>query len=120
MEVTRPVTRLLVGQTPLLAKNTPTKRHKLVLVGHVDLCSTVGPMRVVSLNYHVGRSRTGDVMPRDQPYCANTYTYSRARLMLYFPWYDEDVHLLCGYATYKEHYHNYCASHVFCQRGQVH
>ena len=30
----------------------------------------------------------------------------RAKLMLYFPWYNEDTDLLGGYATYEEHYHH--------------
>ena len=28
----------------------------------------------------------------------------RAKLMLYYPWFDEQVDLLSGYATYEEHY----------------
>ena len=28
----------------------------------------------------------------------------RAKLMLYFPWYNEDTDLLGGYSTYEEHY----------------
>ena len=32
--------------------------------------------------------------------------YYRAKLMLYFPWYDEEHDLLCGYSSYAEHYQN--------------
>ena len=28
----------------------------------------------------------------------------RAKPMLYYPWFDEQVDLLSGYATYEEHY----------------
>ena len=36
----------------------------------------------------------------------------RAKLMLYYPWYDEDTDLLGGYATYAEHYHHVHATIV--------
>ena len=36
----------------------------------------------------------------------------RAKLMLYYPWYDEDTDLLGGYATYEEHYHHVHATIV--------
>ena len=32
--------------------------------------------------------------------------YYRARLMLYYPWRNEDVDLLGNYETYEEHHHN--------------
>ena len=63
-EVTSAVTRLLVGQAPLLATKNPAKRHKLVTVDHLDLCSTVQPMGAVSLNYRVGRAYAGEVLHR--------------------------------------------------------
>ena len=36
----------------------------------------------------------------------------RAKLMLYFPWYNEDTDLLGGYATYEEHYRHVHATVV--------
>ena len=35
---------------------------------------------------------------------AEPSNWYRARLMLYYPWYDEEADLLGGYATYEEHY----------------
>ena len=35
---------------------------------------------------------------------AEPSSWYRAKLMLYYPWYDEDVDSLGGYATYEEHY----------------
>ena len=35
---------------------------------------------------------------------AEPSNWYRAKLMLYFPWYNEDTDLLGGYATYEEHY----------------
>ena len=32
--------------------------------------------------------------------------WHRAKLMLYFPWYNEQSDLLGGCPTYEEHYHN--------------
>ena len=43
--------------------------------------------------------------------CYNTDTepsnWYRAKLMLYFPWFNEETDLLGGYGTYEEHYHHY-------------
>ena len=36
----------------------------------------------------------------------------RAKLMLYYPWYDEDTDLLGGYASYEEHYRHVHATIV--------
>ena len=36
---------------------------------------------------------------KDEP--SNRY---RAKLFLYYPWYNEDADLLGGYSTYEEHY----------------
>ena len=35
---------------------------------------------------------------------AEPSNWYRSKLMLYFPWYNEDTDLLGGYATYEEHY----------------
>ena len=40
---------------------------------------------------------------QSRPAPSNWY---RAKLMLYFPWYNEDTDLLGGYTTYEEHYHH--------------
>ena len=37
---------------------------------------------------------------------AEPSNWYRAKLMLYFPWYDENMDLLGGYSTYEEHYHH--------------
>jgi len=39
---------------------------------------------------------------------AEPTNWYRAKLMLYFPWYDEDRDLLGQYATYEEHYNSVC------------
>ena len=58
-------------------------------------------------------------------YYANACAYYTAKLMLFFPWYDQYVDLLGSYATYKEHYHTYNIITIHyiqpctCQRGQV-
>ena len=43
---------------------------------------------------------------------AEPSNWYRAKLMLYCPWYDEQVDLLGGYSTYEEHYRRafHCAS----------
>ena len=57
-EVTSAVTRLLVGQAPLLVTKTPAKRYKLVLVGHVELCCTAGQwVRKLLREWHAWESR---------------------------------------------------------------
>ena len=35
---------------------------------------------------------------------AEPSNWYRAKLMLYYPWYDEQADLLGGYSTYEEHY----------------
>ena len=37
---------------------------------------------------------------------AEPSNWYRAKLMLYFPWYNEQLDLLGGYATYEEHYNH--------------
>ena len=37
---------------------------------------------------------------------SDSNNWFRAKLMLYFPWYNETTDLLGGYSTYEEHYHH--------------
>ena len=37
---------------------------------------------------------------------AEPSNWYRSKLMLYFPWYNEESDLLGGYSTYEEHYHH--------------
>lgn len=46
---------------------------------------------------------------------AEPTNWYRAKLMLYFPWYNEDTELLGGYATYTEHYNSVC--HIVLANG---
>jgi hypothetical protein len=43
--------------------------------------------------------------------------YYRSKIMLYLPWYNEDVDLLGGYCTYEEHYRN--VHSIICTNEQI-
>ena len=44
---------------------------------------------------------------------AEPSNWYRAKLMLYYPWYDEQADLLGSYSTYEEHYrHVYDVVHI--------
>ena len=42
---------------------------------------------------------------------AEPTNWYRAKLMLYYPWYNEQADLLGGYLTYEEHYQHVHSSH---------
>ena len=52
------------------------------------------------------RGREAVIRFRKFNYESDPSNWYRAKLMLYYPWYDEDVDLLGGYSTYEEHYNN--------------
>uniref|UniRef100_A0A1X7TGM1 Uncharacterized protein n=1 Tax=Amphimedon queenslandica TaxID=400682 RepID=A0A1X7TGM1_AMPQE len=54
------------------------------------------------------KKRGGDAVIRYRKfnYESDPSNWYRAKLMIYYLWYDEDVDLLGGYLTYEEHYNN--------------
>jgi hypothetical protein len=45
--------------------------------------------------------------------------YYHAKLMLYYPWRNEDTDLISTYETYEEHYNNYYKRYNYGERTKV-
>ena len=93
---------------PLLVdryRHRPRRLQQLNLLPH--LLSTTS---LVTLTDGFGNMKRGkhEVVSRFRRYnrAAKPSNWYRVKLMLYYPWYDEQTDLLGSYFSYEEHYRN--------------